>query len=141
MSWEESLPFPQQAWEVSAVPTALEGEASHAAWKFLLLPSESFRKRNTAALALLWFFHHGPACGFTPLLCFPTFPCTERAEEYWGLSIILSNLSSPSAVARFPPFSVPSQPPASLVLLGPCSCFLEPALRGGRRVGICSIRV
>lgn len=44
MSWEDSLPFPQQAWEVSAVPTALEGEASHAAWKFLLLPPESFRK-------------------------------------------------------------------------------------------------
>lgn len=110
MSQEKSLPFLQQAWEAATVLTTLEGETPHTAQRFLLFLPESFRKRNTAALALLWFFHHGPTCGSTPLLSLSTFHCTKRSEEHWGLSVILSNLGSPSAVACFPPLSLPSPP-------------------------------
>jgi len=44
MSWEQSLTFTEQTWEVLAVPTTLEGETPHAAQRFLLFLSESFRK-------------------------------------------------------------------------------------------------
>lgn len=54
-SWEKSC-FLQQAWEVPAGPIPLEGEAPHAAWRFLLFLSESFRKCKVAALALLMVF-------------------------------------------------------------------------------------
>lgn len=44
MSWEKSLPFLQQAWEVRTVLTALKDETPHAARRFLLFLSESFSK-------------------------------------------------------------------------------------------------